>query len=138
MGPSPHAAQSAYMLPDATNFMRAMYVIRAMYIIRAKQGITWDSSRQPWAGVTSFMLTTCSSTGGMVAPDPWLPTWVNPPMVCSLMLAKFCRVRPCGRNASTTFRNRMIVSDNTQTMHIYMTCTMCKVKSQKPLLQCVM
>ena len=104
----------------------------------AGQGITWDSSKQPWAGVTSFILTTCSSTGGMVAPDPWLPTWVNPPMVCSLILAKFCRVRPCGRNASTTFRNRMIVSDNTQTMHIYMTCTMCKVKSQKPLLQCVM
>jgi len=36
---------------------------------------------------------------------------VNPPMVCSLMLAKFCKVRPCGRNASTTFRNRRIVSD---------------------------
>lgn len=77
----------------------------------ARQGITWDSSKQPRAGVTSFMLTTCSSTGGMVAPDPWLPTWVNPPMVCSLMLAKFCKVRPCGRNASTTFRNRRIVSD---------------------------
>lgn len=63
-------------------------------VFLAVRALTCDSWMQPLAGVTSFMLTTCSSTGGMVAPDPWLPTWVKPPMVCSLMLAKFCSVRP--------------------------------------------
>ena len=72
---------------------------------------TLESSREPLAGVTSFMLTTCSSTGGMVAPDPWLPTWVKPPMLCSLMLAKFCSVKPCGRNASTTYSILVAVND---------------------------
>lgn len=36
--------------------------------------LTLLSSSVPSAGVTSFMLTTCSSTGGMLAPVPCAPT----------------------------------------------------------------
>lgn len=33
------------------------------------------SSKVPSFGVTSFIPTTCSSTGGIVAPVPCAPTW---------------------------------------------------------------
>ena len=36
--------------------------------------LTSLSSRVPRAGVTSFMATTVSSTGGMLAPVPWALT----------------------------------------------------------------